>query len=60
MAEGRIKVFARQDGSPVLLPKRPVAALRGIASGGWRTVTVEEMNEAITEAAVEDMRPAKP
>jgi hypothetical protein len=34
--------------------------LRGIASGGWRTVTVEEMNEAIAEAAVEYMRPAKP
>jgi antitoxin PrlF len=58
MVEDRIKVFVHPDGSLVLLPKRPVVALRGIAAGR-QTVTIEEMNEAVAEAAVEGVRSAK-
>jgi antitoxin PrlF len=49
----RIKFFMHPDGSVVLLPKLPASALRGILAGTRRTATIEEMNEAIAEGAVE-------
>jgi antitoxin PrlF len=55
----KIKFFLHPDGSVVLLPKRPTSALRGIVkSRRRRAVTIEEMNEAIAEAA-SAVRPTK-
>ena len=47
----RVKFFVHPDGSVVLLPKLPVSALRGMAKTAKRSVTIEEMDEAITEGA---------
>ena len=48
----RVKFFVHPDGSVVLLPKRPAAALRGIVkSRRRRPVTIAEMNEAAAEGA---------
>jgi len=55
----RVKFFKHPDGTVVLLPKRPASALRGIAAGRRPTVTIEEMDEAIAEGAVESARRAK-
>ena len=49
----RIKFFVHPDGSVVLLPKLPVSVLRGIVAGRRRTVTIDEMDEAIAEGALE-------
>jgi len=49
----RVKFFVHPDGSVVLLPKLPAAALRGIVkSRRRRPVTIAEMNEAAAEGAV--------
>ena len=48
----RVKFFVHPDGSVVLLPKLPAAALRGIVkSRRRRPVTVAEMTEATGEGA---------
>jgi AbrB family looped-hinge helix DNA binding protein len=49
----RVKFFVHPDGSVVLLPKRPVSALRGIVKAGRRPVSVEDMNEAAIAGAVD-------
>ena len=46
----RLKFFFSPDGTVVLLPKRPVTALRGMVKSR-RRVTIEEMNEAIRSGA---------
>jgi antitoxin PrlF len=47
----RIKFFVHPDGSVVLLPKLPAAALRGILkSRRRRPVTIAEMTDAVREA----------
>jgi AbrB family looped-hinge helix DNA binding protein len=45
----RVKFFIHRDGSVVLLPKLPAAALRGFAKHHGRRVTLEEMDEAVAE-----------
>jgi antitoxin PrlF len=47
----RVKFFLHPDGSVVLLPKLPAAALRGIVKPRRRPVTIEEMNEATAAGA---------
>lgn len=47
----RVKFFLHPDGSVVLLPKRPVSALRGIVKRRGRRVTLDEMDNAIAESA---------
>lgn len=48
----RVKFFVHPDGSVVLLPKRPAAALRGIVkSRRRRPVTIEAMNRAAADGA---------
>lgn len=48
----RVKFFVHPDGSVVLLPKLPAAALRGIVkSGNRRPVTLDEMTKAAAEGA---------
>jgi antitoxin PrlF len=48
----RVKFFVHPDGSVVLLPKLPAAALRGIIkSRRSRPVTIAEMTEAGAEGA---------
>jgi antitoxin PrlF len=49
----RIKFFLHPDGSVVLLPKLQAAAARGMAAGRRSRATIEEMNEAVAEGAVD-------
>lgn len=49
----RVKFFLHPDGSVVLLPKLPVAALRGMVAGRRPAATIEAMNEAVAEGAVD-------
>jgi AbrB family looped-hinge helix DNA binding protein len=52
----RVKFFVHPDGSVVLLPRRPAAALRGIVKPRRRPVTLEEMREAAAAGAAEGVR----
>jgi AbrB family looped-hinge helix DNA binding protein len=54
----KVKFFIHPDGSVVLLPKLPAAALRGILKSRRRPVTIEEMNEAAAAGAA-DLRPRR-
>lgn len=54
----RVKFFVHPDGSVVLLPTLPVAALRGMLKPR-RRVTIEEMNEAISSRAAERSAPRR-
>jgi AbrB family looped-hinge helix DNA binding protein len=47
----RVKFFIHPDGSVVLLPKLPAAALKGIVKRRQRSVTIAEMNQAIRDGA---------
>jgi antitoxin PrlF len=48
----RVKFFVHPDGSVVLLPKLPVAALRGMLKARrGRAVTTDEMTEAAAKSA---------
>jgi AbrB family looped-hinge helix DNA binding protein len=49
----RVKFFFHPDGSVVLLPKLPAAALRGIVKAR-RPVSIADMDEAVAEAAAGD------
>ncbi len=56
----RVKFFVHPDGSVVILPKLPATALRGmLKSRRRRSVSIEEMNEAIAEAATRRSRAAR-
>jgi antitoxin PrlF len=47
----RVKFFLHPDGSVVLLPKRPVSALRGIVKPAQPPVATEDMTEAAASEA---------
>ena len=49
----RVKFFVHPDGSVVLLPKLPAAALRGIVKSRRQPVTIREMSEAAAAGAAE-------
>ena len=50
----RVRFFMHRDGGVTLLPVLPASSLRGIARReGQAVVTIEDMNEAIAEGAVE-------
>ena len=55
----RIKFFVHPDGSVALLPNLPVSALRGIVAGRRRTVTIDEMKEAVARGALDAVPPAR-
>jgi AbrB family looped-hinge helix DNA binding protein len=56
----RVKFFVHPDGSVVLLPKLPAAALRGIVkSRRRRPVRIEEMTNAAAEGAAGSTSKAK-
>jgi len=55
----RVKFFVHPDGSVVLLPKLPAAALRGIVGPRQRRVTIEEMTEAAAAGAADAAPRAK-
>jgi antitoxin PrlF len=47
----RVKFFVHPDGTVVLLPKLPVATLRGMIKPRPPRVSIERMNEAIATGA---------
>jgi len=47
----RVKFFIHPDGSVVLLPKRPAAALRGIVKAARASIGIAEMNEVVLAGA---------
>lgn len=49
----RIKFFVHPDGTVVLLPKRPAAAMRGMLKARRRPVTIEAMHEAAAAGATD-------
>jgi AbrB family looped-hinge helix DNA binding protein len=49
----RVKFFLHPDGSVVLLPKLPVAALRGMLKHRGAPATIEEMDEVVITGANE-------
>jgi antitoxin PrlF len=53
----RVKFFIHPDGSVVLLPRRPVSALRGIVKPRRRPATLAEMDEAVAAGAAGERRP---
>ncbi len=56
----RVKFFVHPDGSVVLLPKLPVAALRGIfKSRRRRPVTIAEMTNSAAQSAAGSATKAK-
>jgi antitoxin PrlF len=55
----RVKFFVHPDGSVVLLPKLPAAALRGIVRRPRRPVTIEEMSAAAAAGAASGARRAR-
>lgn len=56
----RVKFFVHPDGSVVLLPKLPAAALRGIVKlRRRRPATIDEMGKAIAEGASRGLSHAK-
>jgi AbrB family looped-hinge helix DNA binding protein len=49
----KVKIFIQPDGHVVLLPVRPITALKGIVkSKRRRPPTIEEMDEAVRDEAV--------
>jgi len=50
----RVKFFVHPDGTVVLLPKLPVASLRGMIKPRPRRVTIEQMDAAIAAGASAD------
>ena len=45
----RVKFFVHPDGTVVLLPKLPAAALRGMIKGRSRPLSIEDMDQAVRE-----------
>lgn len=50
----RVKIFAHPNGSAVILPVRPISALRGILKT-TRRVSLKEMDDAVGAGAVASM-----
>jgi len=48
---GRVKFFIHPDGTVVILPKLPASALRGFLKHRGPPVSIEQMDQAIAEAA---------
>jgi antitoxin PrlF len=54
----KIRFFLLPDGRVFILPVRPISSMRGMFKRpGQRPVTIEEMDEAIAEAAAEGNLP---
>ena len=47
----RIKFFIHPDGSVVILPKIPTAALKGVVPAPRRKVSLRDMDAAVAEGA---------
>lgn len=52
----RIRYFIHSDGTVVIRPVVPVTVLRGFIEWSGRPVSIDEMNQAIAEGAVESAR----
>ncbi len=55
----KVKFFLHADGHVALLPKIPVSRLRGAARRDGPPVTVEDMDDAIAQGAVERATPGR-
>lgn len=54
----KVRFFPLPDGRVFILPVRPVSSMRGMLKRrGQRPVTIEEMDDAIAEAAAEGNLP---
>lgn len=52
----RVRIFLHPNGTVVLLPRLPVTAIKGIFAGrAKKPVTVEDMDEAVEQGAVEEL-----
>jgi bifunctional DNA-binding transcriptional regulator/antitoxin component of YhaV-PrlF toxin-antitoxin module len=49
----QVRFFIHPDGTVVMLPTRPVTDLRGMIKYAGPPATIEEMDEAIADAAME-------
>jgi|SRR6516162_3020150 hypothetical protein len=58
-ARGSSEVFVHPDGSVVLLPKLPVASLRGLVPQRLHPPTTDDIGEAAAAGAIENMSPRK-
>jgi len=52
-AGDRIRFFIHSDGTIVIRPVVPVTALKGLVKWSGPPVSIEEMNDAIAEGAVD-------
>jgi AbrB family looped-hinge helix DNA binding protein len=51
----RVRIFLHPNGTVVLLPRLPASAIKGIFAGrAKKPVTVEEMDEAVEQGALEE------
>lgn len=57
-AGDRVKFFIHPNGSVVLLPKRPVTALRSMLRPPKKRASLDDMDAAIVEAAVDRANPS--
>jgi antitoxin PrlF len=55
----RVKFFLHPDGSVVLLPRIPVAGLRGMIKAPARPVTLDDMDDAIASGAAKEVAPPR-
>ena len=55
----RIKFFLHPDGGAVILPKLRTSALKGMVRSPKLRVSIEEMESAVTEGAVDRVQRAK-
>jgi len=52
----QVKFFVHPDGSVVLLPKLPAAALKGFLKSNRRAVTIADMDKAVAAGAAAGVR----
>jgi AbrB family looped-hinge helix DNA binding protein len=52
----RVKFFINYDGSVAILPVLPITALKGLLKSQRPAISLEEMDEAIAEGAIDRHR----
>lgn len=52
-AGDKVRFFFHPSGHLAVLPVRPISELRGVAKGRAKTLAIEDMDRAVTEAVTE-------